>query len=288
MKTVDIAMKRLTKLCLYHVGFVFAPALYGQSYDELLSLYVAEEYVALLTVLDEPESMAQWKLRGDALQKTAQFEQALEAYYMSEAEGNADAELYLHRAICRFALEHYDAALDDLENARRFGSTDVRLSYYEAALAFVNNDPSLCLHYIAEAVEANPNYFDAHYLAGALFYDEGQTKEAERAFLRCAQLNPAHERTQLNLAMVHIDQLRYGKAIDRLSPLLNSEDEAVVSEAYYQRGICRYETRDRTGACEDWANAADLGDADAKVLISGVCQSSKKQRLSRKSIYVAF
>lgn len=270
--------------------FFLAPCPGGwcQSHNDLIDLYVAQEYDALIAVLDAPESAAEWKLRGDALQKANQPLQALEAYYSCESEGGGDAELYLHRAICHLTLGSVDAARNDLEQARDLGATDKRLAYYSAAIAFGDHAVDLCLYFIAEAVAADPNYFDAHYLAGALFYDVGRLKDAEKAFTTCLKIDPSHERAQLNLAMVMIDQLKYGKARDVLEGLINSDDDDLVAEVYYQRGVARYESRDRVGACEDWANAADLGDDDARNLIETACTGGKKRKLDRKSVYVAF
>jgi hypothetical protein len=95
------------------------------------------------------------------------------------------------------------------------------------------------------------------------------------------------ERSRLNLATMLLEQKHYKAAFEHFDDLVNSSNEDVARDAYYQRGVSRHETRDFKGACEDWANAAALGDADAESYGTTLCEGRGKLR-KRKSVHVAF
>jgi hypothetical protein len=88
--------------------------------------------------------------------------------------------------------------------------------------------------------------------------------------------------------MVFTEQLRYSKANALLDALAESADDTVRTHALYQRGVSKYESRDREGACADWETAASLGDADAQNLVDTACADAKKKKLERRSVHVEF
>ncbi len=271
--------------------FFLAPSTggWGQSYDELYDLYLAAEYETVITALDEPNDGKQWMLRADALQKTGRLEDALNAYYMAEVEGYLKPDLLLHRAICQVSMQSFSSAREDLERASMMDDAEPRIPYYFAAISYAENDFSTCFNYIDEALRIKPDYFDATYLKGAALYEMNKLKDAEKAFRDCLEIIPNDERALLCLSMCIMEQLKFGQALDALDVLINSEDENIARDAYYQRGVCRYQLREYSGACEDWANAADLGDEDARELSGTVCNSKRKKKINpRKGVYVAF
>ena len=55
----------------------------------------------------------------------------------------------------------------------------------------------------------------------------------------------------------------YNKAIE-----LNPD----FADAYYNRGIAKYDLGDKNGSCLDWSKAGELGDETAYDLIKEHCQ----------------
>lgn len=50
------------------------------------------------------------------------------------------------------------------------------------------------------------------------------------------------------------------------------------ADAYRNRGIARYYTSDRIGACSDWAMAAKFGDRDAPAWLASLCTKAASNR----------
>lgn len=282
-------MLRKVLFCLVVCCFLTPwPGGWAQSI-ELYALYNTGNYSDVVDALPAPSTAEEWMLKGDALHKLEAFSDALSAYNAAEEAGLASGALFLHRGICQVSLTQWTQASADLGRAHELLPEEKRVPYYFAAIAYAERNERQALVYLEDALKIDPEYFDALYLKGAAFYELGKNKEAQAAFAQCRALRPDDERTQLNHAMASIELARYGEALESLDVLINSEDDALVAEAYYQRGATLYSLRRAEEACEDWANAAALGDREAQILTDTVCMTGKKKRsLKRKQVYVAF
>ncbi len=268
--------------------FLFSPYTGGwaQSLNELRERYQAGRYTDVLVSLYDTDGAEAAMLRADAHQKLGQFNEALMEYNRAEELNYKGADLVLHRGICLVSLNRFDEAQADLLRARELNPEEPRVPYYFAAMAYQENDFKRALLYVKDAISIAPDYFDAIYLEGAVHYEMGKTALAEKAFQNCLNLRE-DERSRLNLATMLLEQKHYKAAFEHFDDLVNSTHEDVARDAYYQRGVSRYETRDFKGACEDWANAAALGDADAESYGTTLCEGRGKLR-KRKSVHVAF
>lgn len=286
--TVNTSMERsvVVGCLLFLVGWSLDGR--SQTPESVAALYAQGEYARVVEEVQAPKTAELAQLRADALHKLGMLTEALAAYNNAIQLEPSNGEAYLNRGICALSLNDFSMAAADLSEARRILPSNPKTWYWSAALAYANNANDACLDHLAEAVRLDPNYLEAHYLGGALFYDTGALKEAEKAFLRCLSIDPNHALSQLALSMVYIDQLRYNKANELLEGLGESDDEGIRRMAIYQRGVSKYESRDRAGACEDWEEAARLGDADAQVLIDSACAEARKKKLARRSVHVEF
>lgn len=277
------------RFIIHAVLFVlFSPCAGGwaQSLNELRERYQQGKYTDVLTSLYDQDGAEAAMLKADAHQKLGQFNEALMQYNRAEELKYAGADLYLHRGICLFSLNRFDDAQADLLRAREQSPSESRIPYYFAAMAYQENDFKRAMLYLNDALTLAPDYFDALYLMGAVHYEMGKPALAQKAFENCLNLRN-DERSRLNLATMMLEQKQYKMAFEHFDVLVNSSDDEVARDAYYQRGVSRYETRDFKGACEDWANAADLGDTDAQTYGTTLCEGRGKLR-KRKSVYVAF
>lgn len=285
---VKSGMQRFFSLALLSASLGWSVTLRSQSAEAVAAMYENGEYTRIVQELDHPESAELARLRADALQKLGHFSAAIDAYIMAIQMNPADGEAHLNRGICALSMNNYPGAKADLATARRIHPSNPKTWYWSAALAYAEGENDHCFNHLAEAVKQKPDYLEAHYLGGALFYDQGALKDAEKAFERCLEINPDHGLSQLSLAMVYIDQLRYSKANALLDALAVSTNDTVRTHALYQRGVSKYESRDRAGACADWETAANLGDLDAQNLIDTACADTKKKKLERRSVHVEF
>ena len=56
-----------------------------------------------------------------------------------------------------------------------------------------------------KAIEINPNYANAHYNLGNLFFDLRRLKDAEFSYRKAIQLNPKFTAAHYNLGRISID-----------------------------------------------------------------------------------
>ena len=250
-------------------------------------MYQEGAFEEIIQKLNEPQSSCEWLLLADSHHKLGAFEKALMAYD-EVMDGPHDPSSRLHRGICLFSLEQYDRSKEDLAIAYEEGLRDKRTPYYLAASDYMEGNFDRAIAYLNDALEIDPDYFDAHYLLGASFVESGKPISAQGAFEKCGELKPEDGRTQLNLAITLVDQFRFDDARSILDVLARSEDDAMARDAYYQRGCLRFQMHDRAGACEDWANAAELGDNDAIKLQSNICEGNRTKMVNRKKVYVSF
>lgn len=267
---------------------MMAMVLVAQQETSPFELFNNEQYKAVIAALPEPATIDQHMLRADAHHKLGEFAEALDFYEAAEAAGCASFELYLHRGICLFSLQAYDEMRDNLSAAYDMNTGERRIPYYFAAAAYMQNRFKEAERYLDDALERFPDYFDAHYLKGAVLLEQGFAAEAADAFTFCNALKPGDERSKLNIAMALLAEEDYTKARDLLDELVHEAQGDVLRDAYYQRGVCRYRTHDDKGACEDWANAGDLGDREAQELNTTVCMGKRKRVKDRRGVYVAF
>jgi tetratricopeptide (TPR) repeat protein len=259
---------------------------WAQSLNELRERYQQGSYTEVLNALYDTDGGEAAILRADAHQKLGQFNEALMQYNRAEELNHAGDNLHLHRGICLVSLNRFEEAQADLLRAYEQNPSESRVPYYFAAMAYQENDFKRALLYLNDALSIAPDYFDAIYLMGAVHYEMGKPVLAEKAFQNCLNLRD-DERSRLNLAAMLLEQKQYKAAFEHFDVLVNSSDDDVARDAYYQRGVSRHETRDFKGACEDWANAAALGDSDAQNYGTTLCQGRGKLR-KRKSVHVAF
>lgn len=255
---------------------------------KLEDLYEEGNYEEVIALLPEPQTAPEWMLLADALHKTGEFNTALDAYNNAESAGYEAPELHLHRGICLFSLEAYEYCLDELAIARTFLPGEPRIPYYFAAVSYMQHRYEMAERYLNDALKLLPDYYDAHYLSGAVSLELGNAAKAADAFSRCHTLKPDDYRSKLNIAIALSRDAAYSDARSLLDDIIDDAQDEVLRDAYYHRGVVRYRMHDDDGACEDWANAASLDDREAAELLTEMCEKQKKKLKDRKGVYVAF
>lgn len=250
-------------------------------------MYAQEAYEEVISAVPNPQTSCEWLFLADSHHKLGAFDIALTCYNQALEFPQAPI-VHLHRGICLFSLERYQASKDDLAFAYEQGLRDKRIPYYLAASDYMEGNYDRAVAYLKDALEMDDNYYDAHYLLGAAMVEKGKPTSAQQSFERCSELKPEDYRAQLNLAITLVDQYRFDDARSILDVLAASRDDDLARDAYYQRGVLRYQAHDKAGACEDWANAASLGDEEAVKLQANICEGKKKRLVNRKKVYVSF
>lgn len=273
---------------LFFIAFILISGSLWSQCDAMQKLYQEGRYSDLTETFQAAEEPCVHQWLADAFHKQGDLMSALSHYEQAISVDPQNARLFVHQGICRFSLEDYSASRSDLISAHELGSSDKRIPYYLGACSYMEGDYDNCLAYLEDALRSDPAYYDALYLKGACQVELGKPTSAEGTFQKCMDINPDDYLLKINLAISLSDQFRFDDARAILDELAKVHEDEIAMPAYYQRGLLRYQTHDKDGACEDWANAADLGDADAQRLIDEICEGKKKKVKDRKKVYVSF
>ena len=76
-------------------------------------------------------------------------------------------------------------------------------------------------------------------------------------FNQAVMIDPNNESTYLGRGMAYIAQGNYTKAISDLNKAI--EIDPNCGRAYYLRGELKFHLEDKSGACQDWREVAELG-----------------------------
>ena len=260
----------------------------AQNTDQLATWFEEQDFERIIAATEEPTDPSSAMYRADAFHKIGAYKEAELAYDRAEKLGASGKFIFLNRGICRFSLGRYEASRDDLLEAHERDALESKIPYYLAAISYMQDEFKLALRYLEDALRLEPDYFDALYLQGAILLTQGKGASAEVAFMRCLELKRTDQRTRLNLAMTYVDQFRFEEARELLDELILYTEGDLLRDAYYHRGNLRLDDHDQLGACEDWSNAADLGDEMAEAHIQEVCTKGAKKIRKRKAVHVAF
>lgn len=252
-------------------------------------MYVAGEYEKavpqlseLLTSTDLKNGEA-YKLRADCFQKMGENGMAREDYDRARLYGYDLDDLYLNRGICKTSLSMFEDARQDLIVYVEKNQEDARGYYWMANLEYMNMDNKSCLRYVDEALFLDSTYADAYYLRGAVYVEQGKMNFAFEDFEMAYSLDPHLFRAKLNIAVLLLDAGQYQNALELLVEL-KTEPIDFIGELLYYSGEALYMLHDMEGACDEWREAASLGDKDAENNFKKIClDKSGKVRFKRRN-----
>ena len=264
----------------------------GQSaYDQALELYAAGKFELAMTTVEldivEKATPDMLMLRADCRHKLGHFAEALEDYDRAKILGFDKDELYLNRGICKTSLALYESAKIDLSNYMQRHEEDARGFYWLATIEYMMMEHKASLRYLSEAIYLDSTYADAYYLRAANYADQNKMNLAFEDFQTAFELKPSEHRSKMNMAIIMLDMGQFKNAMELLSEL-RLENLAFKAEVLYYRGEALYNLHDMEGACGDWVEAANLGDADAESNYRRLCIDKKDKPRFKRRLYVQF
>lgn len=291
--TFQIAMG--TKQCRYWWILIIALlCLQGEAWsqsalDQARQFYKNGDYATALTTIEieilQHESAQALMVRADCYHKLSEYSKALDDYDKAKMSGYPQDDLYLHRGICKTSMSLYESAKTDLIQYIQRQQEDPQGYYWLATVEYQMLQTKSSMRYLDEALRIDSLYADAYYLRGANYTTQKKYNLALEDFAEAYQLNPQMYRAKFNSAILLLDMGQNRNAIEILSELL-LENHDFTSEILYYRGEARYNMHDMEGACDDWVEAARLGDRDAENNHSRLCLDKKgKPKFKRRSYY---
>jgi tetratricopeptide (TPR) repeat protein len=114
-------------------------------------------------------------------------------------------------------------------------------AYLKASAAAAKGDRAKAIRHLRKAVQAQPEFFEAHYNLGVHYQALEQWENATRAYLRAIELRSDTARPNFNLGVIYHNQGKLDQAIQRYRQALEydpsfAEAHQALGEARFQQG----------------------------------------------------
>jgi len=114
-------------------------------------------------------------------------------------------------------------------------------AYLKASAAAAKGDRAKAIRHLRKAVEAQPEFFEAHYNLGVHYQALEQWENATRSYLRAIELRSNSARPNFNLGVIYHNQGKLDRAIQRYRKALEydpsfAEAHQALGEASFQQG----------------------------------------------------
>ena len=124
-------------------------------------------------------------------------------------------------------------------------------AFLDLGLIYAAKRSELALEYYNNALRLNPTSSEALYAKAKWFQDIGQFKEATAGYEQILKNDPKHVFSMYNLGAIEFGVNKNAqKAIDYFTNAINTDPK--YAEAYFARGACYQELKDRDNASADY------------------------------------
>jgi tetratricopeptide (TPR) repeat protein len=159
--------------------------------------------------------------------------------YNKELEVNPrSSHAYSGRAEAKYMLKDYRGAIGDCMKAEETGPGDVNAYRIQGKAELELGDFNLAIRDFSKAIDLNPHHSEVsvtYYLRGNAKSELGNDAAAILDYNLSIEITPA-------------------------------------PETYLKRGICKLNLANKKGACEDWGKSAEMGSAQANIMIGKFCR----------------
>jgi putative PEP-CTERM system TPR-repeat lipoprotein len=173
-------------------------------------------------VADSPGSAAALMLQGELRHARGDRAGALASLEKSVALEPTKLSARLDLISLQIEDGQFDAAAKQISAARALRAGDLRLSYFEALIAFEKKDFVRARELTQQVLKIAPEYVPALVLAGAIDMQENQLKSAETHLQRALTLSPQHAGARKLLVRAYMGSNQPARALDAIQPLLDA------------------------------------------------------------------
>ncbi|RNJ73299.1 MAG: tetratricopeptide repeat protein [Thaumarchaeota archaeon S15] len=131
--------------------------------------------------------------RGRALMDLERHEEAVEELDMAIGMDPKSSDAHVNRGIALHRLGRHDEAIMSLRRSVLAGRNDATVWFYIGALLFQTGRLSESLGAVDDAIKIRPDYARAHHARGTVLHRLDRRDEANAAFGRAHELDPAFE-----------------------------------------------------------------------------------------------
>lgn len=234
-----------------------------------------DEFASAMADLDTAVALAPdlWLAhfnRGYCYASVSRNEEAVREYSLAIGLRDDVGSPRLNRGICYSLMHNYQEAIEDFTAAIRL-NPEYPKPYFNRAYAY-----ALAGDHEA-AVRDYTRVIELHYLEATACSNRGSSltslaryTEAVSDYTRAIALDPSYPEPYFNRANIYLLLESYPRAIQDYSEFLRLRPEN--PDGLTNRGLARYQSGDRSGACSDLAHAAALNSPRAKAAYEKYCR----------------
>lgn len=237
----------------------------------------------------EPGIPGGYKLRGDIKQRQQDMHGALLDYVKAEKVEPDNARLYVSRSAVHITEERIKEAMRDIEKALDLDDSDPDAWYNRACANYIGRNNDGALRDLERSLDLRPNNADALFLRGVVQGELFKEEEGIVDIQAALELKPDMADGFMSLGVLQFETKQYEAAIATFTKVIDAQDDA-LKDALYYRADCYYALKNKELACENWREAAKLGENDARFIVKNYCNTEedkipkKPVRTRRKSV----
>lgn len=189
------------------------------------------------------------------LNKGAKFN--TEGFLLLEQGAPEEAKVYFRKAI----------ALD---------SSNINYFYNLGNACYLTKDWPLALEFYSKAIRVMPHEPDLYYFRAEIYNKQALYNKAIDDFSSAIRLGSGDDPMELlylcyfSRGVAYLKLQKFNEAIKDFTETLKLDETHYG--AFANRGMARYNTKDKFGACEDWQNAYGLGYEKIATQLSKYCK----------------
>jgi clan AA aspartic protease (TIGR02281 family) len=215
-------------------------------YNRGLANYNLEKYSSAIedfsmAITQNPNYSNAYEERANSKNKIGELKQAIEDYSIAIRLDSTDYSSFFERGGCYLDLKQYEEAIKDYNNSLKINNKHV--------YSFINR--ALAKFHTKKYVES--------------------LEDCERATLYSHELDSISTSSMYNIKGLNLYNLdKYPEAINNFN--LSISFDKKNSKPVYNRGRAYYFSENLSLACNDWINAIQMGNSDAKFLLEKYCE----------------
>lgn len=169
-------------------------------------------------------------------------ENLAKAYYLK-------GSIYKEMGDTAKAVSSLETAIE--QDNKNFGA------FLDLGLIYAAKRNAIAFEYYNNALAINPASVEALYAKAKLYQDQGKIKEAVEIYNQILKIDASHEFCMYNLGAIEFGINKNPiKAIDYFTNAINTNPK--YAEAYFARGACYQELKDKNNALADYNMALQL------------------------------
>jgi tetratricopeptide (TPR) repeat protein len=269
-ETVFCTLTDLPDQATYLTRFTLGVAALNQGETGIALEYLSNALAAAPEEGECPSALARAHLYlGNLHALNGEYEAALESYAAALASADvrelaSDAAVaYTNRGSIRYALEQYEAALEDLDRALELARQDANAYYHRANVHRALEQQEAALADLDQALELGPEQARAYASRGLVHHNMGAYTAALEDYARALELEPDSAEVYLNRGGTYATLGNFDAALADYARSLELDPQD--ADAYYNRGTVHAMMENYEQALTDLDRALELKPEFAQV-----------------------